>query len=401
MVMKNYPPQFKADAVALYESRPEATIRQVAADLGINPETLRNWVRAAGVSRPRGRRAEAPAEPPTPREAENAALRKKVRELEEEREILRKAAKYFAGGNALVNRFQFVADHQRRHGVKRLCTIVGIARSSYYYWRRTAADRAARQAADARLAVRIRAVHLESDGTYGVPRITAELRETGGEAVNHKRVARIMRASGLEGVRLRRRHRTTVPDPAAAKAPDLIGRDFTAAEPNTKHVGDITYLPLDGGKFCYLATVIDLASRRLAGWAIADHMRADLVTDALAAAIRTRGSLAGSITHTDHGAQYTSRAFAQACRSARVRRSMSAIGSSADNALAESFNATFKRETLQGRKSWPNEREARLDAFRWLHRYNTRRRHSRLGQRSPIAFEDALQLTPTTLAQAA
>ncbi|MGW0574367.1 IS3 family transposase [Streptomyces tauricus] len=401
MVMKNYPPQFKADAVALYESRPEATIRQVAADLGINPETLRNWVRAAGVSRPRGRRAETPTEPPTPLEAENAALRKKVRELEEEREILRKAAKYFAGGDALVNRFQFVADHQRRHGVKRLCTILGIARSSYYYWRRTAAGRAARQAADARLAVRIRAVHLESDGTYGVPRITAELRETGDEAVNHKRVARIMRASGLEGVRLRRRHRTTVPDPAAAKAPDLIGRDFTAAEPNTKYVGDITYLPLDGGKFCYLATVIDLASRRLAGWAIADHMRADLVTDALAAAIRTRGSLAGSIMHTDHGAQYTSRAFAQACRSAGVRRSMSAIGSSADNALAESFNATFKRETLQGRKSWPNERGARLDAFRWLHRYNTRRRHSRLGQRSPIAFEDALQLTPTTLAQAA
>ncbi|MEU9222691.1 IS3 family transposase [Streptomyces sp. NPDC048376] len=401
MVMKNYPPQFKADAVALYESRPEATIRSVAADLGINPETLRNWVRAAGVSRPRGRRAEAPAEPPTPLEAENAALRKKVRELEEEREILRKAAKYFAGGDALVNRFQFVADHQRRHGVKRLCTILGIARSSYYYWRRTATDRAARQAADARLAARIRAVHLESDGTYGAPRITAELREENGEAVNHKRVARIMRASGLEGVRLRRRHRTTVPDPAAAKAPDLIGRDFTAAEPNTKYVGDITYLPLDGGKFCYLATVIDLASRRLAGWAIADHMRADLVTDALAAAIRTRGSLTGSIMHTGHGAQYTSRAFAQACRSAGVRRSMSAVGSSADNALAESFNATFKRETLQGRKSWPNEREARLDAFRWLHRYNTRRRHSRLGQRSPIAFEDALQLTPTTLAQAA
>ncbi len=226
------------------------------------------------------------------------------------------------------------------------------------------------------------------DGTYGVPRITAELRETSGEAVNHKRVARIMRASGIEGIRLRRRHRTTVPDPAAAKAPDLIRRDFTAGKPNTKYVGDITYLPIDGGKFCYLATVIDLASRRLADWPIADHMRADLVTDALAAAIRTRGTLAGSIMHTDHGAHYTSRAFAEACRSAGVRRSMSSVGSSADNALAASFNATFKRETLQGRKSWPNEREARLDAFRWLHRYNTRRRHSRLGQRSPLAFEN-------------
>ncbi|MEW2709527.1 IS3 family transposase [Streptomyces koyangensis] len=401
MVMKNYPPEFKADAVALYESRPDATIRSVAADLGINPETLRNWVRAAGVSRPRGRRTQKPAQPPTPLEAENAALRKKVRELEEEREILRKAAKYFAGGDALVNRFQCVADLQRHYGVKRLCSILGVSRSSFYYWRRTAADRAARQAADARLAARIRAVHQESDGTYGAPRITAELRETNGEAVNHKRGARIMRASGIEGVRLRRRHRTTVPDPSAVKAPDLIGRNFTAQRPNMKYVGDITYLPIDGGKFCYLATVIGLASRRLAGWAIADHMRTDLVTDALAAAIRTRGSLAGSIMHTDHGAQYTSRAFAEACRSAGVRRSMSAVGSSADNALAESFNATFKRETLQGRKGWPDEREARLDAFRWLHRYNTRRRHSSLGQRSPIAFENALHLTPTTLAAAA
>ena len=299
-----------------------------------------------------------------------------------------------------MNRFQFVADHQRRYGVKRLCTIRGIARSSFYYWRRTTEDRAARQAADGRLATRIRSVHHESGGTYGVPRITAELRETG-ERINHKRIARVMRSIGLAGVRLRRRHRTTVADPAAAKAPDLVGRDFTASEPNTKYVGDITYLPLEGGKFLYLATVIDLASRRLAGWAIADHMRTDLVTDALAAAERTRGSLAGAIMHTDHGAQYTSRAFADACRKAGVRQSMSAIGSSADNALAESFNATFKRETLQGRRTWCSEREARLDAFRWLNRYNTRRRHSRLGQRSPIAYETALDTTSTTLTQAA
>ncbi|MEU9858917.1 IS3 family transposase [Streptomyces sp. NPDC047974] len=400
MVMKRYPPEFKADAVALYESPPGATIRSVAADLGVNPETLRNWVRAAGASRPRGRRAEAPAEPPTPLEAENAALRRKVRELEEEREILRKAAKYFGRGDALVNRFQFVADHQRRHGVKRLCSILGIARSSFYYWCRTAADRAASQAADAWLAARIRVVHFESDGTYGVPGITAELREDGWR-VNHKRIARVMRSIGLAGVRLRRRHRTTVPDPAAAKAPDLIGRDFTATDVNTKYVGDITYLPLDGGKFLYLATVIDLASRRLAGWAVADHLRTDLVVDALADAERCRGSLAGAVMHTDHGAQYTSRAFAEACRRADGRQSMSAIGSSADNALAESFNATFKRETLQGRKGWSSEREARLDAFRWLHRYNTRRRHSRLRHRSPIAYETASRTTSTTLTPAA
>jgi len=138
-----------------------------------------------------------------------------------------------------VNRFRFVADHQRRCGVKRLCTILGIARSSFYYWRRTAEDRASRQAADARLTARIRALHREPDGTYGVPRITAELRETG-ERINHKRIARMMRSIGLAGVRLRRRHRTTVADPATAKAPDLIGRDVTAREPNTKYVGHIT-----------------------------------------------------------------------------------------------------------------------------------------------------------------
>ncbi|MFE7184291.1 IS3 family transposase [Streptomyces erythrochromogenes] len=145
--------------------------------------------------------------------------------------------------------------------------------------------RAARQSAKAGLAARIRTVHQESDGTHGAPRITAELRDQG-ERINHKRVARIMRSIGLEGVRLRRQHRTTVADQAAVKAPDLIGRDFTAAAVNTKYVGDITYLPLSGAKPLYLATVIDLASCRLAGWAIADHMRTELVSDALAAAER-------------------------------------------------------------------------------------------------------------------
>ncbi|MET8411776.1 IS3 family transposase [Streptomyces sp. NPDC005195] len=136
-----------------------------------------------------------------------------------------------------MNRYQFVDDHQRRHGVKRLCDILGLARSSFYYWRRTASARAARQAVEAGIAARIRKVHQDSDGTYGAPRITAELRDEGGPAVNHKRVARIMRTIGIEGVRLRRRHRTTVADQAAAKAPDLIGRHFTAAEVNMKYVG--------------------------------------------------------------------------------------------------------------------------------------------------------------------
>ena len=192
-----------------------------------------------------------------------------------------------------------------------------------------------------------------------------------------------------------------MPDPAAAKAPDLIGRDFTAAAVNQRYVGDITYLPVGERGFLYLATVIDLHSRRLAGWAIADHMRTDLVIDALNAARRTRGSLAGALFHSDHGAQYTSKSFAAVCAAAGVRQSMSAVGSSADNALAESFNATFKRETLQGRRAFVDEREARLTSFRWLHRYNTVRRHSRLGQQAPIAYENNIPTSPATLAPAA
>jgi transposase InsO family protein len=201
-----------------------------------------------------------------------------------------------------VNRFQFVADHQARYGVKRLCQILSIARSSFYYWRATAPDRAARDAADSALAGRIRQIHTGSDGTYGAPRITAELHGNG-QPVNHKRVARVMRRFGVQGLRLRRRVQTTIADPAASKAPDLIGRDFTAPAVNQRYVGDITYLPVGERGFLYLATVIDLHSRRLAGWAIADHMRTDLVIDALDAAERTRGSLDGSIMHTDHGAQ--------------------------------------------------------------------------------------------------
>jgi transposase InsO family protein len=299
-----------------------------------------------------------------------------------------------------VNRFQFVADHQARYGVKRLCQILKIARSSFYYWKATASDRAARDAADAALAGRIRVVHASHDGTYGAPRITAELHD-GGQRVNRKKVARVMRRYRIQGLRLRRRVQTTIADPAATKAPDLIGRDFTAPAVNQRYVGDITYLPVGERGFLYLATVIDLHSRRLVGWAIADHLRTDLVIDALAAAERTRGRLDGAIMHTDHGAQYTSKAFAAACTAAGVRQSMSKVGSSADNALAESFNATFKRETLRGRRAFTDEREARLTSFRWLHRYNTVRRHSRLGQQSPNAYESTIRTAPATLIQAA
>ncbi|MEU9447078.1 IS3 family transposase [Streptomyces sp. NPDC048304] len=393
MGTSKYSPEFRADAVALYHASPGATYASVAKDLGINHETLRIWVRdAEAAARPGAVEA-------TAMEKENRQLRARVKELELEREILRRAAKYFGGRDQLVSsRFQFVDDHRGVFGVKRLCRMLQVSRSGFYRWLAAADTRAARARADAELAERIAEIHQESDGTYGVPRVTAELKDTG-RLVNHKRVERVMRTFNIVGLHLRKKVRTTIPEPATTPVPDLLQRDFTALEPNTKYVGDITYLPVGGGQFLYLATVLDLCSKRLAGWSIANHMRTELVTDALraAAAARGAGGLRGAIFHSDNGAQYASKDFAQVCSELGVIRSRGAVGTSADNAAAESLNATMKRETLQGRKRWNGAREARLAVFRWATRYNTRRRHSRLGQISPTAYEQQ----STTLATAA
>ena len=291
-----------------------------------------------------------------------------------------------------MTRFQFVADHQARYGVKRLCRILKLARSSYYYWRSTEAARAARDAADVALVERIKVVHARHDGTYGAPRITADLNDDG-LAINHKRVARVMAERGLAGIRIRRKVRTTVPEPSDQKVPDLLNRDFTAETINTKYVGDITYLPLADGSNLYLATVIDCCSRKLAGWAIADHMRTSLVEDALKVALADRGSLRGAIFHADHGSVYTSKDYAKLCAQLGVTRSHGAVGSSADNALAESFNAALKRETLAGAATYGDDASCRREVFRWAVRYNTRRRHSYLGQVSPNTYENKLVVT--------
>lgn len=285
-----------------------------------------------------------------------------------------------------MSRFQFVEDHRGAFGVKRLCRVLECSRSGFYRWLAGTTARVARRRADVRLAERIRAIHAASGGTYGSPRITAGLADDG-LAVNHKRVERVMRAAGIVGVHLRRKVRTTIPEPSATPVPDLLQRDFTAATPNTRYVGDVTYLPVGDGQFLYLATVLGLCSKRLVGWSIAAHMRTELVTDALKAAAAIRGGrLDGAVFHSDNGAQYVARDFAQVCEELGVVRSRSAVGTSADNAAAESFNASLKRETLQGRRSWSGAREARHAVFRWVTRYNTRRRHSSIGQISPIAY---------------
>ena len=302
-----------------------------------------------------------------------------------------------------MNRFQFVEDHKDAWGVKRLCEVVEVARSSFYAWLAAAPTRAARAAADAALVARIQVLQDPARGgdrAYGAPRVTADLNEDvpAGDRVNHKRVARVMREHGLAGIRLRKRVRTTIPDQSGRRFPDLIGRDFSIGAPCCRYVGDITYLPIADGTNLYLASCIDLGSRKLAGWSMADHMRTELVEDALKVAWCERGTLAGAVFHSDHGSVYTSKSYAALCEQLGVRQSMGAVGSSADNALAESLNAALKRELLEGRAAFPDAPTAYRAVFRWANRYNTRRRHSAIGNIVPNAYETAASATLTEAA---
>lgn len=294
-----------------------------------------------------------------------------------------------------MSRFQFIDDARATYPVKWLCQVLQVARSSYYAWVTGKPGRQARKRADDELAEQVRRIQDPKQGgdkAYGAPRVTAELNDglAEGQRVNHKRVARVMREHGLAGIRLRKRVRTTMPEPADQKVPDLVNRDFTAATPNQLYVGDITYLPLADGRNWYLATVIDCCSRKLAGWAVADHMRTELVEIALREAAATRGSLAGAVFHSDHGSVYTSKAYASLCGELGVTQSMGAVGTSADNSLAESFNAALKREVLAGAAMFPDEHECRRAVFKWVNRYNTRRRHSYCGNVSPNSYESAI-----------
>lgn len=222
-------------------------------------------------------------------------------------------------------------------------------------------------------------VHAEHREAYGARRIHAELR-AGGRKVNRKRVARLIRERHIVGRHLRRRKRTTIPDRTAPPVPDLIERAFTAGWLDERWCGDTTYLQV-GSTRLFLARMIDIRSRRVVGWSMATHMRAGLVIDALQAAVAARGgNVTGVVFHADRGSQYTSAAFARVCDHHGVRRSMGRVGSSYDNALAESLRQGLEREA--GRQ-FPTMAQARIEVFRWLTYYNARRRHSSIGYLTP------------------
>jgi transposase InsO family protein len=299
-----------------------------------------------------------------------------------------------------VNCYPFIeAEKQGDHSVKRACELLKVSRSAYY------ADRAGgpspREQRDAVLTAKIIEIHDESRHTYGSPRVHHELRAQG-ERCSRKRVVRLMRAADRYGRTPKRWNKTTIADPAAATRPDLVGRDFgidpgQPTAPDARWCGDITYIHTWQG-WLYLATVIDLASRRVVGWAVADHLRTDLVAEALSDAVTRRRPAAGVIFHSDRGCQYTSTQYANLARDLGVTLSVGRRGQCWDNAVAESFFSTVKTELIH-RRAWPTRKAASSAIFDYIEGwYNTRRRHSTLGYLSPAQYESTITLTTEQIA---
>lgn len=277
------------------------------------------------------------------------------------------------------------ADPQCPWSVVEMCRVLEVSRSGFYDWQ--ARPPSTREVSDRQLAIEIEAIWECSARTYGAPRVHRWLHKQGFR-VGRKRVARIMREHGWEGETGRRKVRTTIVDRGASAADDLVGRDFNPAEPDVTWCGDITYLRTGEG-WLFLATVIDLFSRRVIGWSVAAHMRTSLVADALNMAVATRGGhIDGVVFHSDRGSQYTSADFGDLCAEHGVVQSMGATGVCWDNAAAESFFGTLKRE-LAHRHRWTTRAEARRDLIRWIEGwYNGHRLHSSIDYNSPIEHEN-------------
>jgi putative transposase len=285
-----------------------------------------------------------------------------------------------------VTVFEFIAAKKAEHSVKTMCRVLGVSRSGFHAWRRR--EPSPREREDARLSARIRELFVLRRKVYGSPRIWSDLVLDDGERIGRKRVERLMRQAGLSAVMVKKWKATTVRVPGVRVADDLLDRQFAAAAPNRCWVADITYLRTWEG-WLYLVAVQDLYSRRIVGWSMADHMRSDLVTDALQMALARRRPDPGLIWHSDQGSQFVSLAFGQQARAAGIAQSMGSRGDCWDNAVAESFFATLKKELIH-RRTWPTKAELRTEVFDYIEVfYNRQRRHKTLGQRSPVDFENS------------
>lgn len=290
------------------------------------------------------------------------------------------------------------AEKAAGHNVSRACELLEVSRSAYYSQRDTTPSE--REVQEVELAAAIVRLHEASKGVYGAPKIHDDLKDEGRKH-GRKRVARIMRTHGLRGTTPKRFKVTTVADPEAAQRADLIKRDFTvdASKVNTRWCGDITYIPTWQG-WLYLATVIDIASRRVVGFAMADHMRTELISDALTNALAARDPEPGVIFHSDKGSVYTSNDFACLAGDHGVRLSVGRTGSCWDNALAESWFGSLKTECLN-RQTWPTRAAARAAVVAYISWFNSTRKHHTLDYLTPNQYEQQVGSTSPALKAAA
>ena len=286
--------------------------------------------------------------------------------------------------------FGFIDAEKANYPISLLCRVFRVSRSGYHDWKKRSPSkrsRSKRSREDAELTERIREIHERSRRTYGYPRVHAELRALGVRC-SRKRVARLMRKAGLRGCLRGRKRRTTRQDKHAAPAPDLVHRKFAAASPDRLWTADVTYVRTQEG-FAYLSFILDVYSRRVVGWAMASHLRTELVVEALQMALWRRKPAAGLIHHSDRGAQYAALSFGKRLEEAGVVQSMGRVGSALDNAISESFVASLKAELLH-RHRFCTKAAARRAIFEYIEgSYNRVRRHSSLGYLSPTDFEKA------------
>lgn len=282
--------------------------------------------------------------------------------------------------------FEFIEAEKANYPTTVLCRTLGVSTSGFYEWRVRRHHPARRTVEDRSLTERITAIHRQSRATYGAPRIHAELRLGDGVRIGRKRIARLMRTAGIQGISWPKKKGCTRRDPSAELSDDLVNREFGVHGPDRLWVTDITEHRTGEGKI-YVAVVLDAWSRRIVGWSIADHIRSELVVDALQMAIWRRRPPEGAIVHSDHGSQYTSWAFGRRLRAAGLLGSMGTIGDAYDNSMAESFFGTLQLELLD-RRSWQNRRELSLAVFDYIEAfYNPERRHTQIGDVSPVEFE--------------
>jgi putative transposase len=378
-VPQPYPPEFRRRALDLIASG--RTVGDVAASLGIAESCLYRWKSRDLIDR--GLKVGTSSSEST----ELAEAHRRIRELEEENKILRKAAAAVEKVVPPKDRFQLVAElADEGVGVKRACFELGVSRAGFYEWRHRAPS--ARAIRHSWLTDLISAIHEASRQTYGAPRVTAELIHSHGVTVGHNTVSLLMRRAGLAGLPLRRKAKRV---PSSVTVTDLVRRDFRRDAPNQLWVTDITEHPTGEGKL-YCCVVIDAFSRRVVGWAIDSRARADLATNALGMAIDSRGEVAGGIIHGDHGTQFTSWTFTDRARRAGLLPSLGTVGDPYDNAVAEAFWARMQVELLD-RRRWRTRIELANAIFEYIEGFHNRqRRHSAIGWTTPLEFENQHRL---------